>query len=51
MKWITKKELILILLEMENRGHDVVTFDLRIENREVRTKHGLSSGYGELVKI
>ena len=38
MRWITKTELIKVLLEMEMRNHNYVHFDLRQTNKEIRTK-------------
>lgn len=38
MKWITKLELVKILFEMEQRKHNFVFFDLRVQNKEVYSK-------------
>ena len=38
MRWISKTELIEVLLKMEERNHNYVHFDLRQKNKEIRTK-------------
>jgi len=38
MKWISKLELVKILFETEQRKHNFVFFDLRVQNKEIWSK-------------